>query len=162
MPKWTRYAKGRIVLSILVLAALGCGGGGRGSASGYSQTLRAVEPAKLMTDTRDYLRRLGYDLEVENGPPAILLQTQWRSRLPTDQEREAGVTEARTRFRVTGRQRQITDATEVYVPTLRIEHHVRLGNGAPWQELPATSDFLEWARTTARELELDLQSGRGG
>ena len=124
-------------------------------------TDQAVEPEKLMSDSRDYLRRIGYDLEVENGPPAILLQTFWRSRLPTDEERGAGVTEARTRLRITGRERQLTEASAVYVPTVRFEHHVRLGAGQPWQEIPATSDFLEWARTTARELELDLQSGRG-
>jgi hypothetical protein len=114
-----------------------------------------------MADVQGYFRRRGFDIELANGPPAILLQSFWRSALPTDDERGAGVTEARTRLRVTGRQRQITEATEVYVTTLRIEHQVRLGNGEPWQEMPATSDFLEWARTLARELELELQSGRG-
>jgi hypothetical protein len=64
-------------------------------------------------------------------------------------------------MRVTGRQRAVTEATEVFVTTLRIEHQVRLGAEAPWQEIEADSEFLGWARTLARDLELQLQSGRG-
>lgn len=145
-----------------LVATAACAGGGGGSPSGYSATLGAVEPDKLLIDTRDYLRRIGYDIEIENGPPSILVRSFWRSALPTDGERAAGATEARTRFLVTGRSRQVSEASDVYVTTLRIEHQVRMGPDAPWQEMPAASDFLEWARTTARELELELQSGRGG
>jgi hypothetical protein len=129
--------------------------------SGYSADLGAVEGPKLVNDVQDLFRRLGYELEINNGPPAILIQTHWRSGLPTDAEREAGVTEARTRLRVTGRQRVVTEASEVFAAAIRIEHQVRLGNGTPWQEIEATDDFLRWARTTARDLELQLQSGRG-
>lgn len=146
--------------ALVALAA--CAGGGQGGASGYTASVGAVEPDKLLLDSRDYLRRAGYEIEVENGPPSILIRSLWRSGLPTDEERAAGATEVRTRFRITGRARQMSEASEVYVTTVRIDHQVRMGPGAPWEEMPATSDFLEWARTTARELELQLQSGRGG
>lgn len=152
----------RRLVALTALVAAACAGGGGGGPSGYQASLGAVEPDKLLVDTRDYLRRIGYDIEVENGPPAILVRSFWRSALPTDEERAAGATEARTRFRVTGRSRQMSEASEVYVTTLRIDHQVRMGPDAAWEEMPASSDFLEWARTTARELELQLQSGRGG
>ena len=132
-----------------------------GSASGYSASLGAFEPEKLTAEAQDYIRRLGYDVEVNNGPPAILIQTFWRSQLPTAGEREAGVTEGRTRIRVLGRQRLgMTEASEFYVTTFAVEHQVRMGPGGAWQERPAASEFLEWARTSGRELKLQLESGR--
>lgn len=147
---------------VLVLAMSACGGGAGGGASGYTANLGAVEGDKLVLDVQDFLRRQGFDLDLNNGPPAILLQSHWRPGLPGEGERAAGATEVRTRIRVSGRERQITEASAVYVATLRIERQVRMGAEAAWQEMPAASDFLDWARTVSRELELDLQSGRGG
>lgn len=146
--------------AILMLGACG-GGGGIGSSSGYSANLGAFEPDKVAADARDYLRRLGYDVEVDNGPPAILIQTFWRSQLPTESEAAAGVSEGRTRIRILGRQRLgMTEATELFVVTFAVEHQVRMGPGGAWQEMPAASEFLEWARTSGRELRLQLESGR--
>ena len=151
-----------IVGGLAIAAMAACGGGGSvASASGYSVNLGAFEPDKLISDSQDYVRRLGFDLETNNGPPAILIQTFWRSQLPTDSEREAGVTEARTRIRILGRQRLgMTEASEFYVTTVSVAHQVRMGPGGAWQERPAASEFLEWARTSGRELKLQLESGR--
>lgn len=147
---------------VVAVAAAACGGGGgAGSASGFSQNLGAFEPDQLLSESQDYIRRLSYEVEVNNGPPAILLQTFWRSLLPTDSEREAGVTEVRNRIRILGRQRLgMTEASEFYVTTFQVERQIRMGNGAAWQERPAAPEFLDWARTSARELQLQLESGR--
>ena len=159
-----RFRKVRSVWAggLAIIAVAACGGGGTlGSASGYSANLGAFEPEKLISDSQDYIRRLGYDIETNNGPPAILIQTFWRSQLPTDSERAAGVTEGRSRIRILGRQRLgMTDASEFYVTTFAVEHQVRMGPGGAWQEQPAASEFLEWARTSGRELKLQLESGR--
>ncbi len=161
-----RGVRGLLMIGLAV-SAVGCaagGAGGGGGPSGYSQNLGSFEPDQIISESLDYIQRLSYDVEVNNGVPAILIQTFWRNLRPTDLEREAGVTEVRNRIRVLGRQRMgtatSTNATEFYVATFQIERQVRMGNGEAWQERPAAPDFLEWARTSARELQLQLESGR--
>lgn len=149
--------------SLLLLLALGaCAGGGMGAASGYTTTLGTFEPEVVSEQTRDYLRRVAWEIELENGPPAILIQTFWKTQLPTDAEAAEGVVEARTRFRVLGRQRQgMTEVSQVYVTQLVLEHQVRTETNGLWVERPAASDFVDWARTTAREMQLQMESARG-
>lgn len=154
----------RCALVIAAFAAAGCGGmaGGMESASGVRVELGSYSARDLEAEFTDLMRREGFDLEIQNGPPSMLYQTSWKPFLPTDEERASGVVDARTRIRLRARSRASTDSNPLFTATFEVEHQVRIGSmQAEWTERPAASDFSNTYRELARQLRVELESLRG-
>ncbi len=148
----------------MVLALVGCGGmaGSMDSASGLRVELGSYSAGDIAAEFGDLMRREGFDMEIQNGPPSILYQTAWKAFLPTEEEAEAGVVDARTRIRLRGRSRASTDSNPLYTATFEVEHQVRVGSmQAEWTERPAATDFRNTYRELARQLRVELESLRG-
>lgn len=136
--------------------------GSMDSASGVRVELGSYSARDIETEFTDLMRREGFDLEIQNGPPAMLYQTSWKPFLPTDEERAAGVVDARTRVRLRARPRASTETNPLYTATFEVEHQVRVESmQAEWTERPAAPDFRNVYRELARQLRVELESLRG-
>lgn len=149
---------------ITALAALGLLGTGCASAGGQGALSFDIGQAygeyAFNSAMEVIADREGYAIEREQGPPRILIQTEWRDRSLFEDEEEQGVDQARTRLTVEARPRRRDEQTgdHLYRVSLRAETEVRAGGDGEWRGL-ATDDFRAYASEVASELSsyLDMR-----
>jgi hypothetical protein len=97
-----------------------------------------------------------YTIERAEGPPSIYVETRWKGRTPFDDETEAGVTAAETRFIIEGRRSPRGD--ELYNVRVRAENRGRL-QGGDYEMLDPTSQFRAYANRIAADIKTELETG---
>ena len=115
----------------------------------------------LQTRVNRIYNRFQFRTSQEVGPPAIVVETEWKARTPFEDELDAGVTAARSRLLVRGRQRPgATGSITLYVVNFYVETQVRTESSADWVEVPASEQLKSWATEMADELRLELEKIR--
>ena len=155
----TRIRKGGFFsLALLVLVLPACGGAGGGVAVTTSLGIATLSAA--MDETQTVLRNEGYRIERADGPPNIIIRTEWRHRSAMPSEEELGVREARTRFIIEGRQRG-GDIQQIalFNMRMRVENEGRSGSGEDYTSLDATEDFTDYVNAIAREMRDRYETG---
>ena len=150
-----------LTLAPLLLLVIGCASGGAGGNSGGRSFVRMdmgiSTNADLARETEDLLRRRQFPVFRTDGPPAPLMESEWRNQTPFEDERELGVTEVRCRILVRGRERPPMGGRSVYQVTYTMETQVKTVSSPDWMEMPMTSERTEMAREFGRELQLALE-----
>lgn len=146
----------------LAVAALACVSGGR-TAMPTAEVTREVGVASASDFQRGVpavLRRNGYEIIRADGPPALLVETEWRTRPPFADEAERGVSSARYRVLVRGRARgDIGTAETLYTVHITVESWARVLGEEQWTRVPASPQLVESAQALTRELALELDAG---
>ena len=146
---------------LLVACATGGGGGNVQMLSSVTVDIGVATSSDLNAQGNDVLRRRQFLVQQTMGPPAILIESEWRQRIPFEDEAAQGVTEAQSRIIIRGRERISPTSRALFQVSFRMESQVKTADSQEWIELPATEELRDWAREIARELQLALQGMRG-
>jgi hypothetical protein len=146
----------------LALAALACVSGGR-PATPSAEVTREIGVATASDFQRGVpavLRRNGYEIIRADGPPALYVETDWRTRPPFTDEAERGVSHARSRVLVRGRARgEMGTADVLYTVHMTLESWARVIGQEDWTRVPASPQLIETAQALSRELVMELDVG---
>jgi hypothetical protein len=111
--------------------------------------------------TNDLFRRQSLQLFRQDGPPAPMMESEWRNQTPTEDERALGVAEVQIRIIVRGRERPPNGSQRVFQFAYTMETLVKTGTSAgEWVEMPVTSQRRAYAREIGRELQTLLELAR--
>jgi len=147
---------------LVVASACATGGAGSGGGVGLTWDLGAATPGDASEKTSRILQQYQYEFERTEGPPNIYLLTRWKQRLPFDDERDAGIDLAQTRFIVEARARtRSPDGPDVYNVRLRVENLFQMrGGSGDWESTGVvTPEFRSYANGVAEEMRAALVSG---
>jgi hypothetical protein len=146
-------------LFLLALAAC-ASSGGAGASADVTQQVGTAPRADANAKSRAILQRHQYVVQREEGTSGretnMYLETQWRPRVPFDDERALGAEAAETRLIVRARPR-VRDG-DVYTVAMTVENRLRMADGS-WVSPPATSEFTAYARNIADDLRRELVQG---
>lgn len=145
-----------LAAAAFVMLSAGCASGGR---SDLSWNLGQSSPGDVTTKSVEVFRQRRFEIDRTEDPPNLMVMTRWRDRLPLEDEREFGVTEARTRFILEARPRSRTGADIMFNVRLRAENQGRLVGGGDYQLIPTTPEFKAYADEIAAELRAVLLMG---
>lgn len=148
--------------AFLAIAALACASGAR-RAVPSAEVTRDVGVASASDFQRGVplvLRRNGYEIIRADGPPALYVETEWRTRHPYADEAERGVSRARFRVLVRGRARgDVGTAQPLYAVQLTLENWVSIIGQEEWTRVPASPQLVESAQALTRELAMEIDVG---
>ncbi len=120
----------------------------------------------IMTEVPAVLLRHGYAI-YENRPTSstLYIETGWQERAPFDDEAEAGVEYARTRFIARGRKA----GPATYTLTISAENQVRASAdtapeiavrlAAGWSSMPPTDGYKAYVQEITTEIEMKVDAG---
>jgi hypothetical protein len=157
-----RYALG-IATAALALAA--CASGGASStADGVRQFERNVgtgSASDVVDRSLKVLRLHQFQIEQQEAPPNIYIQTRWRDRAPDDAEQMRGVTATQARVIVRANQRSSTHPTggAVYSVNVSVEGREQLQGSTSWQDATSSEQFAKWAERIVNDFKTELEIG---
>lgn len=157
---WRGPVVGLLLAFVLLLA--GCASAGAGGSRGMTWDLGVATPRDAMDKSVQVLRNYQYDIERQDGPPNIYITTRWRQRIPFEDEQEAGIEMAQTRFVVEARPRtRNPEGQDMYTVRIRAENMVQMTRDAgDWEsEGPVTTEFRAYASTIADDIRSSLATG---
>jgi hypothetical protein len=149
------------VLAVLIFVG-GCASGSGGT-SGSAHFARGIGVATAV-DLQDYGNRFmalySFELERDEGPPSIVMESRWRERNVFPDERVMGIEAAEIKATIRARPRSGTSGMgEVYSVDLIVEQRVRVPGESQWNTEVHTPQAEELAATMAEELRRDLNVG---
>ncbi len=159
------------VLTIAMLT-VGCASGGasggvdepgaepRASGDGFSQDVGLATAADLRRLTNRILERYQYEIERFDEGAYTFIDTRWRDRPVTEDERASGFVAARTRIliRTRLRSRATSQILAVHRVTLTAENLVRRSVDGDWERI-ATEGFRDHMSRIALQFETEFRAG---
>ena len=146
-------------------ASAGADGPGPGSepeASGdsYSKDVGLATVADLERQTNRILERYQYSIERFDIGAYSFIDTRWRDRPVTEDERASGFVAARTRILIRTRLRsRVTDPVlAVHRVTFNAENLVRRSAGGDWERV-VTEGFVDHVSRIALQFETEFRAG---
>ncbi len=173
---WTQdYLEGTMRLfhgTVLTVAMLtvGCASGGasagadepepEASGGSFSRDVGLATMADLERLTNRILERYQYEIERFDKGAYTFIDTRWRDRLVTEDERASGFVAARTRIliRTRLRSRATTPILAVHRVTFNAENQVRRSAGGDWERV-ATEGFRDHVSRIALQFETEFRAG---
>jgi hypothetical protein len=150
-------------LAVLTLAGGCASGGGGGSTPGGSHFARGIGVASgpdLQEKVARFMALYAFEIEREEGPPSVYIESRWRERNVFPDERVLGISAAEIRATVRARPRSgASGMGEVYNVDLVIEQRVRVPGEVHWNSDAITPQAEELAASMAEELRRDLNVG---
>ena len=148
--------RGRQSLALLVIAA--CASGGRTSSSATFQRDIGIasEPDAIAIAER-IIQRYQYEVIRTDPVPNLRYETDWKKRVPFDDEHALGITDAENRLIITGRLRNTTDLGANYDLNLTVENRVKVAGSLDWNEGTASARFQRYADEITQEFRKELQ-----
>jgi hypothetical protein len=110
--------------------------------------------------TTDLFRRQSFPIFRQDGPPAPLIESEWRNQTPTEDERALGVTEVQVRILVRGRERPPNGSQRIFQFGYTMETLVKTTASQEWSEMGVTSQRKAYANEFGRELKTLLELAR--
>ena len=111
----------------------------------------------LENQTRRVLSKYLYEIvRRERSSHQIYIESQWRTRLPFDDERGLGLSEARTRLIIRARPRRsgaTAGGMDLFTVRLIAENMVRSAIDGDWERITPTDMFKAHIREVAEELD---------
>lgn len=96
----------------------------------------------------------------EESPQMISYFSNWKYRIPFDDELSLGIIEARTRIIVRARLRRVPNMTggyKMYQVKVEAENWVLFADTDVWTATPNSVDYVKYVRGFARDLETELR-----
>ena len=153
-----------ILMAVIGCAmVLGCSTLGRGA-----KTYRIVSQSAgegtlydVSLKTVRILDRFQYEIvRQENSAYMAFYETNWKYRLPFDDERAIGVVQARTRLTVRARPRRVATTagtSNLYMVKMEAENMVLFADNGAWNVTPNTEEYMKYVRNIAKDLENELR-----
>ena len=162
---------GKYTLQLALIAACtvlqGCAAGGGGHEK-YRNITRSAGEGSLINvyeKTSRILNRYHYEtVRQEESQQLIYYETNWRYRIPFDDERNRGVVEARTRLTVKARPRRaaaMAGASNMYIVQVVAENLVQMDKDGRWIQMPNTEEYKSYIKEIAKALENELRMSLG-
>jgi hypothetical protein len=161
------------VLTVAMLA-LGCASGGasagadepgsgpgpQASGDSFSKDVGLATAADLERQTNRILERYQYSIERFDIGAYSFIDTRWKDRPVTEDERASGFVAARTRIMIRTRLRsRATDPVlAVHRVTFNAENLVRRAAGGDWERV-VTEGFLDHVSRIALQFETEFRAG---
>ena len=159
------------VLTVAMLT-VGCASGGasagadepkpepEASGGSFSRDVGLATMADLERLTNRILERYQYEIERFDKGAYTFIDTRWRDRLVTEDERASGFVAARTRIliRTRLRSRATTPILAVHRVTFNAENLVRRSAGGDWERV-ATEGFRDHVSRIALQFETEFRAG---
>ncbi len=159
------------VLTVAMLT-FGCASGGASggadepepepvaSGDGFSQNVGLATAADLERLTNRILERYQYEIERFDEGPYTFIDTRWRDRPVTEDERASGFVAARTRIliRTRLRSRATAQILAVHRVTFTAENLVRRSADGDWERV-ATKGFRDHVSRIALQFETEFRAG---
>ena len=142
-------------------SAGGAGGAGGADPLSYKQALGTAALGDIIRQVPRVLLRNQFEIERSDSSSAYLvIRSRWNDRYPLEDERDGGVTEARTRVVLTARARARSGGTaDVRVVELQAENMVLMGDSTQWRNDFMTPMFRAYIDRIANELKTELLTG---
>lgn len=155
-------ATAALMTVIICTMALGCATGN--GAKAYSIVRQAAGEGTLLDVNAKTLRmldRFQYEIvRTENSGQMAFYQTNWKYRIPFDDERAVGIVQARTRLTIRARPRRVATtagSSNLYMVRMEAENMVMFEDSEIWTVTPNTSEYVQYVRTLAKDLENELR-----
>ena len=159
------------VLTVAMLT-VGCASGGasagadepkpepEASGGSFSRDVGLATMADLERLTNRILERYQYEIERFDKGAYTFIDTRWRDRLVTEDERASGFVAARTRIliRTRLRSRATTPILAVHRVTFTAENLVRRSGGGDWERVN-TEGFRDHVSRIALQFETEFRAG---
>ncbi len=159
------------VLTVVMLT-LGCASGGASAGAdeagpgpeaggdSFSQDVGLATMADLERLTNRILQRYQYEIERFDKGAYTFIDTRWRDRPVTEDERASGFVAARTRIliRTRLRSRVTTQILAVHRVTFNAENQVKRSAGGDWERV-ATEGFRDYVSRIALQFETEFRAG---
>ncbi len=159
------------VLTVAMLT-VGCASGGasaradepgpelEASGDSFSKDVGLATIADLERLTNKILERYQYEIERFDKGAYTFIDTRWRDRLVTEDERASGFVAARTRIliRTRLRSRATTQILAVHRVTFNAENLVRRSAGGDWERV-MTEGFRDHVSRIALQFESEFRAG---
>lgn len=152
---------GVAVLTLSLLAAAACAGGGQGRGGTFME--RGVglgTPVEIIEKTQRIFELHQFEIELERGEPDIFYMTRWRVRMPFEDEDALGVRQAESRVTVRARPRSPT-ATEgaVYRIDVTVDQRVMTAVSEGWTQITLTPQAREYASRILDDFRREFDVG---
>lgn len=157
------------VLTVAMLT-VGCASGGASAGAdepgpeargdSFSKDVGLATIADLERLTNKILERYQYEIERFDKGAYTFIDTRWRDRLVTEDERASGFVAARTRIliRTRLRSRATTQILAVHRVTFNAENLVRRSGGGDWESV-MTEGFRDHVSRIALQFETEFRAG---
>lgn len=140
------------------LLAAACASSGSMTAGSVSKDLPTTTRIELESKARLLFSRHQFEIERVQTESQLYLESNWRERLPFDDELAQGVETAMTRLILQGRPRsRVRD--DFYTAKVILENRVRLQGSQVWEQITNTPEFERYARRVAEDFEKELSMG---
>jgi hypothetical protein len=145
----------------LIMLAAACGGQrGTSSVAHFGRGLGLATAPETIEKTHRVLGLHQFDIEQDEGPPSIYIETRWKDRTPFADEQALGIDAAQIRAMVRARPRSTTSTLgEVYTVDMTIEQRVRLMGSMEWVHHTITAEARAHAAEIAEMLRRELDVG---
>ena len=154
----------RLIVPIVILAAIGCAAssGGSSSATTYRTDLGTATTHDFARHTRRMLDREQYAVEqADSSANYQNFKTRWRQRYPYDDEIAMGVVEIQTQLTVRARSRGAGGGGSADLRTVEMiaQNMARLSSSDQFILTVYTPTFTDYIDEIARELKTDFSTG---
>jgi len=140
----------RLFVFLGLLATSACAIGQGGSPL-YRRDIGMASAVDAKTLAEQVIHRHGYMIDTSEDSPEIRILTQWRHRLPFDDEAAMGVTAAETRILVVARARSHTELATYYNITFTMENRLGVAGNPTWNSTTNTPMFRAYADDIAND-----------
>ncbi len=147
-----------LIILLLITIIYGCASmRGTGAATTYTQSIgNATEFDVKQKTHRVLVERYSFDIvRFTESSDLIYFETDWRERLPLDDEIALGVEATRSRIIIEARPRTRT----YFTVRFNAETMGRFTGSDTWEYIKVTNDLRAYMRDIARDLERELDSG---
>jgi hypothetical protein len=149
----------RILFALPVLLSLSCAMGG-GSSASFARSIAIASRPDAMERGLKVVALYHYDVLKVEEQPDLLIETNWRTRPPFEDETALGIADAETRLLIVGRKRGETNGLGTnYDINLTIENRVRPPGTDDWTETVHTPMFRKYADEITNLYKRELQIG---
>ncbi len=155
---------------IVAMLTVGCASGGasagadeaapEASGDSFSKDVGLATMTDLERLTNSILQRYQYEIERFDQGPYTFIDTRWRDRPVTQDERESGFVAARTRIliRTRLRSRATTQVLAVHRVTFNAENQVKRSADGDWERV-MTEGFRDHVSRIALQFETEFRAG---
>jgi hypothetical protein len=150
-----------VVAALAVLLLAGCGGRrGDASVAHFARGIGVATAAEAVTKSHQVLALHQFEIEREEQPPVLYIETRWRNRTPFQDEFALGIEAAQVRALVRGRSRSPTSGMgELYTMDMTIEQRVRVQGTQDWAHVTVTDSARAFAARIVEDLRRELDVG---
>jgi hypothetical protein len=146
-----------VILAVALLA--GCGSRGPTYVAHFARGVGVASGPEAMEKANRVLSLHQFEVEREDGPPTIYIESRWRDRNPFNDEQGLGIEAAQVRAIVRARPRSGTGMGELYTVDLTVEQRIRPMGATEWTHGTITTEARQYAARIAEDLKRLLDVG---